>query len=217
MGNGMRALDSLPFVLVAILASGCERASSDEEQIRRGYEAASTAPVTKLAHEVTTFEYEGRSFELLPPEGFELTEVTQPLWKTFVLSGPKEPAGTSPVISVSVIVPGPDQSADSAAPLIEAILAPYEKYLAGYSRAARDPFASNGLTFEGASFSGRQGGTAVQGTVLGTSRGNVVYILFSMYDAQQSDQFEGDLWETIRSFRVVDNEPSRIPPPTESP
>jgi hypothetical protein len=186
---------------IGLVVCGC-KPSREERMIRAGYDATVAAPVIKLEHKTHRFEFKGHAFEFLPPVGFVFSEFITPFGKEFTLKGPKVADSSTTSFIISIILPTP-LIPDTVEPVIDAILAPYHKRLANYSRIDKRPFTNNGLVYESSTFSGQLGPYTLNGIVLGTSKNNALFIIKALKNGQQIDRFETEFFDFFKSFKVL--------------
>ena len=190
-----------------IFLSGCGLFSAikDEVEIEQGYNAASKAPIKHLPHKLTTFACGEHKFEIMPPDKFGCSELTQDFGKVFVFGGEKNANGRAPALSIMVIVPQEGQSLPSDGEVIDTDLAPFESHMTDFIRNDKKSFSQNGIQFEGATFSGTfPDQSKIKGLVYSTHHKGVAYSFFASAPKESFDTANETFTDVFKTFKFVD-------------
>lgn len=197
-------LNSIIILVITIL--GLEKADCNEQQwIREGYTAGETVPAQNIPRERTIFDHKTGSFMITPPEGYLFKELAPSFGgKVFLFTGPQDAEKRSSSINITVVTRGPNKPPNSISGIIATIIEPFEKRLTNYARKNKQPFNNDGLSFQGASFSGQLSTVPIVGTVFVTRMNNIVYIFLGICPKkEEANRFDIVFSDMLKSFRVV--------------
>lgn len=202
----LKMMLNIAFVFMIVIGVFTKNAYCDEkQQIREGYNSVETTIGVILPHESRVFNFGTGSFTLTPPENY-LFKQLEPSFggHVFTFIGPQDAEKRKSSIIITVISNDSNKPPDSSQDIITAIIAPFEKRLANYVHKDKQPFDSNGLSFQGASFSGQMNDLPTFGTVLVSKKNNVVYIFQGISPRKEEvDKFNLVFAELVKSFRVI--------------
>lgn len=197
---------NIAMFFIMIIGVFTKNANCDEQQvIREGYNMVEAAPGVILPHESKVFSFGAGTFALTPPENYLFKELEPSFGgKVFTFIGPQDAEERKSSVIITVTASDPNKPPESPLMIIAAMIAPFEKRLANYLRRDKQLFYSNGLSFQGASFSGQLLDVPTFGTVLVTQKNNVVYIFQGICPRKaEADKFDVVFTDLVKSFQVT--------------
>jgi hypothetical protein len=198
-------VSSLFFALVLCPGAWSSPSAADNAAIKKGYDAAATAPVVKVEHKLTSYTCGVHKFEMTPPDGFAFRELTPDFGKVFLFSGTKHEDGKAPVFTVTVIVPPKGEELPPVQVILDSTLAPFKEHLSGYDRQAKKALIQNGKSFEGASFSGEYPDHSLtRGFVYITQYKGAFFAVFGQDTASSFDTAMKIFTAAIQSLKIIE-------------
>ncbi len=192
-----------PGVMLKLLNHVSTHYEEDPLMVEEGYRMSKSTPAKGLSRKSTIFKYKQVSFKLTPPNGYLLQEMEQSFGKVFSFIDTQDSEKRSSSMTITVMMRDPNKPPDPALGIIATIMAPFEKRLVNYSRREKESFDSNGLFFQGASFSGQMGAAPIAGAVFVTSDQNVIYIFLGFCKQGKAGEFDAELTDVVKSFQVI--------------